>query len=294
MIIYPAIDLKNKKCVRLYKGDFAKEEIFNDSPLDQAQQFEKLGFDNLHIVDLDRTLDSDTSNLSSIKEIRKHTSLKIQVGGGLRTLKDIEEVLDLGVENIVMGTAAVTNTELLKMVAAKYPQKISVGIDVRKGFLALKGWTDQTKLLAADFVEQIKNYQIKSIIFTDIDKDGTKQGVNLEETVKLASLSSVPVIASGGVASMKDILSIQKTNIIKGVVVINQTGMGGYIPENILVYIAIHKNHRGEGLGRKLMQKAIDHANGDIALHVEANNPAKFLYEKMGFTNPYLEMRLKK
>lgn len=219
MIIYPAIDLKNKKCVRLYKGDFAKEEIFNDSPLDQAQQFEKLGFDNLHIVDLDRTLASDTSNLSSIKEIRKHTSLKIQVGGGLRTLKDIEEVLDLGVENIVMGTAAVTNTELLKMVAAKYPQKISVGMDVRKGFLALKGWTDQTKLLAADFVEQIKNYQIKSIIFTDIDKDGTKQGVNLEETVKLASLSSVPVIASGGVASMKDILSIQKTNIIKGVVV---------------------------------------------------------------------------
>ncbi len=219
MIIYPAIDLKNKKCVRLYKGDFAKEEIFNDSPLDQAQQFEKLGFDNLHIVDLDRTLDSDTSNLSSIKEIRKHTSLKIQVGGGLRTLKDIEEVLDLGVENIVMGTAAVTNTELLKLVAAKYPQKISVGMDVRKGFLALKGWTDQTKLLAADFVEQIKNYQIKSIIFTDIDKDGTKQGVNLEETVKLASLSSVPVIASGGVASMKDIFSIQQTNIIKGVIV---------------------------------------------------------------------------
>ena len=219
MIIYPAIDLKNKKCVRLYKGDFAKEEIFNDSPLDQAQQFEKLGFDNLHIVDLDRTLDSDISNLSSIKEIRKHTSLKIQVGGGLRTLKDIEEVLDLGVENIIMGTAAVTNTELLKMVTAKYPQKISVGMDVRKGFLALKGWTDQTKLLAADFVEQIKNYQIKSIIFTDIDKDGTKQGVNLEETVKLASLSSVPVIASGGVASMKDILSIKQTNIIKGVIV---------------------------------------------------------------------------
>ena len=219
MIIYPAIDLKNKKCVRLYKGDFAKEEIFNDSPLDQAQQFEKLGFDNLHIVDLDRTLDSDASNLSSIKEIRKHTSLKIQVGGGLRTLKDIEEVLDLGVENIVMGTAAVTNTELLKMVTAKYPQKISVGMDVRKGFLALKGWTDQTKLLAADFVEQIKNYQIKSIIFTDIDKDGTKQGVNLEETVKLASLSSVPVIASGGVASIKDIFSIQQTNIIKGVIV---------------------------------------------------------------------------
>ena len=219
MIIYPAIDLKNKKCVRLYKGDFAKEEIFNDSPLDQAQQFEKLGFKNLHIVDLDRTLDSKTSNLNSIKEIAKHTSLKIQVGGGLRTSKDIEEVLDLGVENIVMGTAAITNTELLKMISTKHPMKISVGMDVRKGFLALKGWTDQTKLLAADFLEQIKTYPIKSIIFTDIDKDGTKQGVNLEETLKLASLSTVPVIASGGVANLEDIVSIQKTNIIKGVIV---------------------------------------------------------------------------
>ena len=219
MIIYPAIDLKNKKCVRLYKGDFAKEEIFNDSPLDQAQQFEKLGFKNLHIVDLDRTLDSKTSNLNLIKEIAKHTSLKIQVGGGLRTSKDIEEVLDLGVENIVMGTAAVTNTELLKMISTKHPMKISVGMDVRKGFLALKGWTDQTKLLAADFLEQIKTYPIKSIIFTDIDKDGTKQGVNLEETLKLASLSTVPVIASGGVANLEDIVSIQKTNTIKGVIV---------------------------------------------------------------------------
>ena len=219
MIIYPAIDLKNKKCVRLYKGDFAKEEIFNDSPLDQAQQFEKLGFKNLHIVDLDRTLDSKTSNLNSIKEIAKHTSLKIQVGGGLRTSKDIEEVLDLGVENIVMGTAAVTNTELLKMISTKHPMKISVGMDVRKGFLALKGWTDQTKLLAADFLEQIKTYPIKSIIFTDIDKDGTKQGVNLEETLKLASLSIVSVIASGGVANLEDIVSIQKTNIIQGVIV---------------------------------------------------------------------------
>ena len=219
MIIYPAIDLKNKKCVRLYKGDFAKEEIFNDSPLDQAQQFEKLGFKYLHIVDLDRTLDSKTSNLNSIKEIAKHTSLRIQVGGGLRTSKDIEEVLDLGVENIVMGTAAVTNTELLKMISTKHPMKISVGMDVRKGFLALKGWTDQTKLLAADFLEQIKTYPIKSIIFTDIDKDGTKQGVNLEETLKLASLSTVPVIASGGVANLEDIVSIQKTNTIKGVIV---------------------------------------------------------------------------
>lgn len=219
MIIYPAIDLKNKKCVRLYKGDFAREEIFNHSPLNQAQQFEQLGFKNLHIVDLDRTIDSNNSNLEVIKEIVKNTSLKIQVGGGLRTIENIEEVLNLGVENIVMGTAAVQNISLLEEVSNKYPNQISVGMDARKGLLALKGWTDQTELSTFDFANQIKNFKIKSIIFTDIDKDGTKQGVNLEETVKLASLSSVPVIASGGVASMKDIFSIQQTNIIKGVIV---------------------------------------------------------------------------
>ena len=139
MIIYPAIDLKDKKCVRLYKGDFAKQEVFNNSPLDQAKKFEEFGFVNLHIVDLDRTLDSNKSNLSSVKEISENTKLRIQVGGGMRTLEDIEEVLNLGVENIVMGTAAVTNPKLLKEVCSKFPNKISVGIDVRRGFLALKG-----------------------------------------------------------------------------------------------------------------------------------------------------------
>ncbi|MEK9741916.1 MAG: 1-(5-phosphoribosyl)-5-[(5-phosphoribosylamino)methylideneamino]imidazole-4-carboxamide isomerase [Pelagibacteraceae bacterium] len=219
MIIYPAIDLKNKKCVRLYKGDFLKEEIFNHSPLQQAQQFEKLGFVNLHIVDLDRTLDSNNSNLEVIKEIVKKTSLKIQVGGGLRTRETIEEVLNLGVENIVMGTAAVQNIALLKKLSDQYPYQISVGMDVRNGFLALKGWTDQTQLLASDFVNKIKDYKIKSIIFTDIDKDGTKEGVNLEETLKMSKLSNIPVIASGGVASIQDVLAIKKTNQIKGVII---------------------------------------------------------------------------
>ena len=219
MIIYPAIDLKNQKCVRLYKGDFSKEEIFHDSPLDQAQQFEKLGFQNLHIVDLDRTLSSNNTNLNSIKEIAKNTSLKIQVGGGLRTLENIEEVLRLGVENVVMGTAAVENIDLLKEVSIKYPNQISVGIDVRKGFLALKGWMDQTQLSAFDFVDQIKECPIKSIIFTDIDKDGTKEGVNLEETLKLATISKVPVIASEGVAKIEDVFDIQKTQKIGGVII---------------------------------------------------------------------------
>ena len=219
MIIYPAIYLKNKKCVPLYKGDFAKEEIFNHSPLNQAEQFEQLGFKNLHIVDLDRTLDSNNSNLSVIKEIVKNTSLKIQVGGGLRTLENIEEVLNLGVENIVMGTAAVQNISLLEQVSNKYPNRVSVGMDTRKGLLALKGWTDQTQLLASDFANQIKNFKIKSIIFTDIDKDGTKEGVNLIETEKLANLTNIPVVASGGVAKIDDVVAIKKTKKIAGVII---------------------------------------------------------------------------
>ena len=219
MIIYPAIDLKNKKCVRLYKGDFAREEIFNHSPLNQAQQFEQLGFKNLHIVDLDRTLDSNNSNLEVIKEIVKNTSLRIQVGGGLRTIENIEEVLNLGVENIVMGTAAVQNISLLEEVSNKYPNQISVGMDARKGLLALKGWTDQTELSTFDFANQIKNFKIKSIIFTDIDKDGTKEGVNLIETEKLANLTKIPVVASGGVAKIEDVLAIKKTEKIYGVII---------------------------------------------------------------------------
>ena len=219
MIIYPAIDLKDKKCVRLYKGDFAKQEVFNNSPLDQAKKFEEFGFVNLHIVDLDRTLDSNKSNLSSVKEISENTKLRIQVGGGMRTLEDIEEVLNLGVENIVMGTAAVTNPKLLKEVCSKFPNKISVGIDVRKGFLALKGWTDQTELSVESFMETIKDLKIKSIVFTDIDKDGTKEGVNLKETLKLAQLSSIPVIASGGVANINDVIQIKESKKIKGVII---------------------------------------------------------------------------
>jgi len=219
MIIYPAIDLKDKKCVRLYKGDFAKQEVFNNSPLDQAKKFEEFGFMNLHIVDLDRTLDSNKSNLSSVKEIAENTKLRIQVGGGMRTLEDIEEVLNLGVENIVMGTAAVTNPKLLKEVCSKFPNKISVGIDVRRGFLALKGWTDQTELSVESFMETIKDLKIKSIVFTDIDKDGTKEGVNLKETLKLAELSSIPVIASGGVANINDVIQIKESKKIKGVII---------------------------------------------------------------------------
>ena len=134
-------------------------------------------------------------------------------------MENIEEVLNLGVENIVMGTAAVQNISLLEQVSNKYPNRVSVGMDTRKGLLALKGWTDQTQLLASDFANQIKNFKIKSIIFTDIDKDGTKEGVNLIETEKLANLTNIPVVASGGVAKIDDVVAIKKTKKIAGVII---------------------------------------------------------------------------
>ena len=219
MIIYPAIDLKDGKCVRLTKGDFKQETIYTRSPLEQAKVFEEKGFEHLHVVDLDRTIDKSKSNLSTIKTIIQNTRLKLQVGGGLRTKQTIEEVINLGIENIVMGTAAVNDPDLLFEVSQKYPNKISVGLDVREKMIALKGWKDQTQISCFDFLQSIKNLPLRSIIFTDINKDGMKQGVNIEDTLKMAESSNIPVTASGGVASIEDIKNIKEKKKIYGVVV---------------------------------------------------------------------------
>ncbi len=219
MIIYPAIDLKDGKCVRLTKGDFKQETIYSRSPLEQAKVFEEKGFEHLHVVDLDRTIDKSKSNLSTIKTIIQNTRLKLQVGGGLRTKQTIEEVINLGIENIVMGTAAVNDPDLLFEVSQKYPNKISVGLDVREKMIALKGWKDQTQISCFDFLETIKTLPLCSIIFTDINKDGMKQGVNIEDTLKMAESADIPVTASGGVSSIEDIKIIKDKKKIHGVVV---------------------------------------------------------------------------
>lgn len=219
MIIYPAIDLQDGKCVRLTKGDFNQQTIYSRSPIEQAKAFEDKGFEYLHVVDLDRTISKEKSNLKTIKEIIQNTGLRVQVGGGLRSIDNIKEVIDLGVENIVMGTAAVNNPDLLLDVSQKYKNKISVGLDVRNKMIALKGWKDQTEISCFDFLETIKNLPIKSIIFTDINKDGMKQGVNIDDTLKMAESSDIPVVASGGVSSIEDIKMIKAKKKIYGVVV---------------------------------------------------------------------------
>ena len=212
MIIFPAIDIKDQNCVRLYKGDFNKKKIYNKSPLDQAKKFEKLGFKYLHIVDLDRALNLKKTNLELIKSIIENTKLKIQLGGGMRTLDDMEEVLNIGVTNVIIGTLAVKNHDLLLEACEKFPYQISVALDARDGFLALKGWTDQTRIKALDFFDKIKNLKLKSIIYTDIEKDGTKSDINFFETFILSKESKIPVIASGGVASIEQIITLKKYN----------------------------------------------------------------------------------
>ena len=237
MIVYPAIDLQDGKCVRLTKGDFAQQTVYEKSPLEQAKLFEDKGFKFLHIVDLDRTIDKEKTNLQTIKEIVKNTNLRVQVGGGLRTKDTIKEVIDLGVENAVLGTAAVNEPDLLIEVSEKYKNKISVGLDVRNQMIALKGWKDQTQILCFEFLRQIKNLPLKSIIFTDINKDGMKEGINLEDTLKMAESSNIPVIASGGVSSIEDIQTIKNQKKIYGVVV-GKAIYDGHIKLNELVNLS--------------------------------------------------------
>jgi phosphoribosylformimino-5-aminoimidazole carboxamide ribotide isomerase len=237
MIVYPAIDLQDGKCVRLMKGDFAQQTVYEKSPLEQAKLFEDKGFKFLHIVDLDRTIDKEKSNLQTIKEIVQNTNLRVQVGGGLRTKDTIKEVIDLGVENAVLGTAAVNEPDLLIEVSEKYKNKISVGLDVRNQMIALKGWKDQTQILCFEFLRQIKNLPLKSIIFTDINKDGMKEGINLEDTLKMAESSNIPVIASGGVSSIEDIQTIKNQKKIYGVVV-GKAIYDGHIKLNELVNLS--------------------------------------------------------
>jgi len=237
MIVYPAIDLQDGKCVRLTKGDFDQQTVYEKSPLEQAKLFEDKGFKFLHIVDLDRTIDKEKSNLQTIKKIVQNTNLRVQVGGGLRTKDTIKEVIDLGVENAVLGTAAVNEPDLLIEVSEKYKNKISVGLDVRNQMIALKGWKDQTQILCFEFLRQIKNLPLKSIIFTDINKDGMKEGINLEDTLKMAESSNIPVIASGGVSSIEDVQTIKNQKKIYGVVV-GKAIYDGHIKLNELVNLS--------------------------------------------------------
>ncbi len=221
MIIFPAIDIKGGKCVRLLKGDFNKITQYDKSPIDQAHEFFDLGFSNIHIVDLDAALMKNHVNESIVKEISKISKIKIQIGGGIRSLDHIKKLLDFGIDKVVIGTAAVENINFLKIACEKFSNKIALSIDVRKGYIALSGWKKQTDILASDFIKKIKDINISRIIYTDIDRDGTKSGPNIKETANIANLIKVPVVISGGVASINDVLDVKKNqhSNIEGIII---------------------------------------------------------------------------
>ena len=221
MIIFPAIDIKDGVCVRLIRGDYRQITSYENSPIDQATKYIQNGFNNIHIVDIDGALHGRPVNSTTIKEIVKKVKSKIQIGGGIRTIDDISRWVEMGVDKVVMGTAAVENIELLETACNKFKNKIAVALDVKDGFIALSGWTKRTNISAIDFIKKIQNFGVSRIIYTDINRDGTKQGPNIKDTVELSSKSKIPLVISGGVSSLEDIKKIKSlsNSNIEGVIV---------------------------------------------------------------------------
>jgi len=221
MIIFPAIDIKDGVCVRLIKGDFRQITSYENTPIDQASIYAQNGFNNIHIVDLDGALRGRAVNSNIIKEIIKKVKSKIQIGGGIRTIEDISRWIEMGIDRVVMGTAAVENLELLETACNKFKNKIAVSLDVKDGLIALSGWKKQTNISAIDFIKKIQNFGVSRIIYTDINRDGTKQGPNIKDTVELSSKTKIPLVISGGVSSLEDIKKIKSlsNSNIEGVIV---------------------------------------------------------------------------
>ncbi|MDA7715496.1 1-(5-phosphoribosyl)-5-[(5-phosphoribosylamino)methylideneamino]imidazole-4-carboxamide isomerase [Pelagibacteraceae bacterium] len=205
MKIFPAIDIKDKKCVRLIKGNFDNKTEYETSPIDQAGKYKDHGFKNLHIVDLDGALTGKTVSLGIIQKIVSKYDLKIEIGGGIRTIDSIRKYIDVGVEKVILGSAAINSKEFLKEACKEFKNKIALGLDAKKGNLSVSGWKEDLNIKTLDFLKEVKDYGVSRLIYTDIDRDGTKESPNFDETVKVADASSCPVIISGGVSSIHDI-----------------------------------------------------------------------------------------
>jgi len=205
MKIFPAIDIKDKKCVRLIKGDFNNKTEYKISPLDQASKYKDHGFQNLHIVDLDGALTGKTINLDIIQQIVSKYDLKIEIGGGIRSLDSIKQYIDAGVEKVILGSGAIKNKEFLKEACENFKTQIALGLDAKDGNLSVSGWKENLNVKTIDFLQEVNSYGASRIIYTDINRDGMKTGPNFDETVKIAELSNCPVVISGGVSSINDI-----------------------------------------------------------------------------------------
>ena len=219
MKIFPAIDIKDKKCVRLIKGDFDNKTEYEISPSDQAGKYKDHGFKNLHIVDLDGALTGKMVNLDIIQDIVSKFDLKVEIGGGIRNFESIQKYIEAGVEKVILGSAAIKDKNFLKEACEKFSDKIALGLDAKDGYLSVSGWKENSNQLTIDYLNEVNDYGVSRLIYTDINRDGTKQGPNFDETLKIAEISNCPVIISGGVGSIEDIKKAKHFKNIEGIIV---------------------------------------------------------------------------
>lgn len=218
MIIFPAIDLFDKKAVRLYKGDYQNMTVYSENPIEIAHDFENSGATHIHMVDLQGAKDGTTPNIDIVKQVATETNLFVEIGGGIRTMETVEKYLSAGVGRVILGTAAVTDGEFLKAAVSKYGDKIAVGADVKDGYIAIKGWVEKSKITLEDFLSDMQSIGVKYIICTDISKDGAMRGTNLELYKQLSQKYLMNITASGGVSSLDDVKQLRKMDVYGAII----------------------------------------------------------------------------
>ena len=218
MKIFPAIDLYGGKAVRLFKGDYSKMTVYSENPLEVARDFEQKGAEFIHLVDLEGAKDGTTPNFETVKSIAENTRLFTEIGGGIRSMETVEKYLGAGVDRVILGTAAVENQDFLKAAVNKYGEKIAVGVDIKDGFVAVKGWTEASSYSCFDFCEKMRETGVKTLICTDISKDGAMQGTNRELYRELAEKFDIDIVASGGVSTLDDIKALKKLGLYGAII----------------------------------------------------------------------------
>lgn len=218
MKLFPAIDLFDGKAVRLYKGDYSQMTVYSDNPLSIAKDFERAGAKFVHLVDLEGAKDGTTPNLSVVKQIAENTDLFIEIGGGIRSMQTVKTYLESGVDRVILGTAAVNDQEFLKQAVKEYGDKIAVGVDVKDGFVAIKGWVEKSQYSCFDFCALMQEIGVKTIICTDISKDGAMQGTNRALYKELSEKFSLDITASGGVSSIEDIVALNELGLYGAII----------------------------------------------------------------------------
>ena len=218
MILFPAIDLYDKKAVRLYKGDYQNMTVYSDDPIEIARDFEKKGATHIHMVDLEGAKDGTTPNLSIVRQVAEETSLFVEIGGGIRSMETVERYLSAGVSRVILGTAAVNDEAFLRAAVSKYGEMIAVGADVKDGFIAIKGWLEKSTLTLDDFLRKMEAIGVRHVICTDISKDGAMKGTNLELYRELSEKYTLDITASGGVSTMEDIEKLRQMDLYGAII----------------------------------------------------------------------------